>query len=160
METRLGRLVRRPDGRPEMASGGRHVSIAHDGALVLAVSAADAPGCDLQACEPRSADDWSRLLGGERMQLALFLESHGDPLNVAATRVWCAAECLAKAGLSRDTRLAHGGALDGWLTLSADGALILTRAFRVRDASNPLMVAALLNGARAAKLQAVSRAAV
>lgn len=162
MAERLGVLERRPDGRPEIAgAGGTRVSIAHDDRLVLAVTAADdAVGCDLQSCESRPADEWARLLGREGMQLAEFLSGDTEPFDIAATRVWCARECLTKAGLSRDTRVAHARTVDGWSMLTADGAHVLTRAFILLPDRRPVMVAVLLGCAASARATSLSGTAV
>jgi enediyne polyketide synthase len=162
MAERLGVLERRPDGRPEIAGAdGTHVSIAHDDQLVLAVTAsADAVGCDLQTCDSRPADEWARLLGSEGMQLAQFLSADTEPFDIAATRVWCARECLTKAGLSRDTRVAHARTAGGWSMLSADGAHVLTRAFTLFPDRPPVMVAVLLGCAASARATSLSGAAL
>src|SRR6185295_16371349 len=63
----------RPDGRPEVETGGQ-VSVAHAGGLVLAVSRDERRdgriGCDLEPVGARTAEVWRDLLGEERFQLA------------------------------------------------------------------------------------------
>ncbi len=139
------RLRHRPDGRPEIA-GGPRVSIAHAGGLVLAVARRDAVGCDLEPVAARPAETWRGLFGdqrgdeqgGERWALArLLAQEAGEPVAIAATRVWAAAEALAKAGAPRGAALTleppGEAADDGWRLLRAGRYRVATLAPRVRE---------------------------
>jgi enediyne polyketide synthase len=136
---------RRPDGKPEVA-GGRVVSAAHAGDLVLAVAGQGPLGCDIEPVVARPAAVWRELLGPERFALAgvISLDAREDE-TAAATRVWAAAECLKKAGALRDAPLvlaSCGG--DGWVTLAAGGLTIATFVGPVRGAGRPVAVAVLV----------------
>jgi enediyne polyketide synthase len=86
------RPIRRGDGKPFVARGS--VSASHAGKLTMAAAYSLAVGCDLQRVEKECA----ALLAGSLSELAAFAASASDePLDVAATRVWCAAEALKKA---------------------------------------------------------------
>ncbi|HSS52270.1 MAG TPA: SDR family NAD(P)-dependent oxidoreductase, partial [Thermoanaerobaculia bacterium] len=99
-----GESRHRPDGKPEAAGG--EVSVSHAGSLLLAV-ARDARhgrdgriGCDLEPVAARPEEVWRGLLGPDRFALAeLIARERGESRDAAATRVWAAAESLAKAGV-------------------------------------------------------------
>lgn len=101
-----GARLRRPDGRPESGHPDRHLSIAHDGLWRLEVSGRVPVGCDLQTVSIREPATWRDLLGHAGFDLAgqIVLE-RGEPLEVAATRVWMAREAVKKAGRDWNTPL-------------------------------------------------------
>lgn len=132
-------LHRRSDGRPDAAGGAPAVSLAHAAGLTLAVQAA---GCDLEVVASRPAVDWRDLLGAAGGALAqALMPVTGEDFDTAATRVWCARECLKKAGLAADTPLVLVAAADGLLQLAAGGRSLPTLAFRIGGVT---LVAALL----------------
>jgi enediyne polyketide synthase len=136
-------LRRRADGKPE-ASNGRAVSAAHAGDWTLAVAAAQAAGCDLESVTARGVEDWRGLLGAERFRLAELLAAKAD-LDTAATRVWCAVECLKKVGAATDaplTLVAAGD--DGWTVLSSGARVIATYGGAVADGPERLVVGVLV----------------
>ncbi|MBP2327914.1 enediyne polyketide synthase [Kibdelosporangium banguiense] len=96
----LGREItvrHRPDGKPEVP-GGHEVSVAHGAGLTVAVAGEQAT-CDVEPIVSRSEQEWRALLGADRYALAQLLErEHHEDLAVAATRLWCASECVQKAG--------------------------------------------------------------
>ncbi|MCP3902896.1 MAG: hypothetical protein GY715_04600, partial [Planctomycetes bacterium] len=102
-------ITKRDDGRPEAGDGAGAISIAHAGDLTLTVTDEVAVGCDVEPVAPRSQEAWADLLGPERFELAaLIARERVEPLDVAATRVWAALECVKKAGLMRDVPLLVG----------------------------------------------------
>jgi enediyne polyketide synthase len=136
-------LRRRADGKPE-ASNGRAVSAAHAGDLTLAVAAAQAAGCDLESVTARGVEDWRGLLGAERFRLAELLAAKAD-LDTAATRVWCAVECLKKVGAATDAPLTLVAAADdGWTVLSSGARVIATYGGAVADGPERLVVGVLV----------------
>lgn len=141
------RVHRRPDGRPESPGEG-WVSVAHAGELVLAVAGRGPVGCDLEPVAGRPPETWRDLLGDERGRLAqLLVEEGGDDPDVAATRVWAAAECLKKAGALHGAPLvldATSG--DGWRLLRAGGFTVGTLVTRVAGFDQPLALAVLAQG--------------
>ncbi|MCY1021108.1 type I polyketide synthase [Pyxidicoccus sp. MSG2] len=138
-----GEVPRRPDGKP--VQDGVGVSAAHAGDLTLAITGPGQVGCDLQAVEPRPPALWQQLLGADRAALAeLVAREHGEPLDIAATRVWAALECLKKAGLPETTPLMLGAALEGdWGLFRAGGRKLTTLRVDVRGAGTSLVLAAL-----------------
>jgi acyl-CoA thioesterase FadM len=54
-------------------------------------------GCDIEPIAPRSEQQWTGLLGEHRLPALRELAAAGDPLDEAATRIWCAIECAKKA---------------------------------------------------------------
>jgi enediyne polyketide synthase len=121
------KITRRPDGKPELSSR-QHVSASHSCDLTLAVADLQPLACDVEAVAERSLATWRDLLGPERFALAQVISRlSGDDMDVSATRVWTASECLKKAGASETTPLTLGSIKeDAWVTLEASPYLVLT----------------------------------
>ncbi len=143
----LGRpaiVRRRPDGRPEVEGGAAAVSTAHAGPVTLAVSGAGPLGCDLEAVVARTASEWRLLLGEERWSLAGSIAREADePVDVAATRVWCALECAKKAGAPLESLRRGAIAPHGWVVIEAGRLAIATLAAGIRGIEGPVVVAIL-----------------
>jgi enediyne polyketide synthase len=109
---------RRPDGKPEIGSG-QSVSATHCGELIMAVAADGEVACDVELVRDKRPDQWRDLLGQQLFELAnLISRSTAEDVQTSATRVWCAAECLTKVGLSaRDPLTLDDAGSDGWVTL-------------------------------------------
>lgn len=108
----------RPDGRPEIPGG--HISLSHGEECLSLAAVGDAPvACDVARVESRDSATWFSMLGQGLSSLTVHLQGLTDePLDVAATRVWTALECLRKVGRH-----------DEGLTLeSHDGAVVALRA--------------------------------
>ncbi len=141
-------IVRRPDGKPEIAGNGhRAVSASHAGDLTLAVAGAGSVACDLEPVVERPAAAWRDLLGQERFRLAeIIAQEAGENRDAAATRVWCAIECLTKAGMGYDAPLCFvATAKDRWVRLAAGDAVIVSVLEWVKNRKEPLVIA-ILNG--------------
>jgi enediyne polyketide synthase len=151
----LGRnvkVMRRPDGKPEMqddgkteASSRQHVSVSHCGDLTLAVAGGRQLACDVEAVEARGASVWRDLLGPEAFALASATERlAGETLDDAATRVWTARECLKKAGVSEAAPFTFASADgDGWVTLESPPHLALTYAAEMIGSEKKLIFTVL-----------------
>jgi enediyne polyketide synthase len=142
------RIVRRPDGKPQTVSG-QCVSASHSGDLTLAVAEirpargtegaaehhARRISCDVEAVASRPQNTWRDMLGGARFELAKAIPcGDASTFDLAATRVWCANECLKKAGLGIDAPLIiDSDAGDGWLFLHSGSSLIATYAADVAE---------------------------
>jgi enediyne polyketide synthase len=132
----LGRNVkvtRRPDGKPELssrqnASASHYVSASHSCDLTLAVADRQPLACDVEAVTARTLATWRDLLGAERFALAQVISRlSGDEMDVSATRVWTASECLKKAGAAESAPLTLGSIKeDAWVTLEASPYLVMT----------------------------------
>jgi enediyne polyketide synthase len=139
-------VLRRPDGRPEVrVPGGMAVSASHAGELTLAVAGAGPLGCDLELVAARPAADWADLLGPDRFALATVTASRrGEELDDACTRVWAAAECLKKAGMSPQAPIVWDEcARDGWVLLSSGACTVATCVLLVREAGARMAVGLL-----------------
>ncbi|WP_189046880.1 type I polyketide synthase [Micromonospora sonchi] len=135
----------RPDGRPEV-DGMREVSVAYSAALRLAVVGGAPLACDVEPVAVRSADARRGLIGRHGPLAALLVAEVGDTPDLAATRVWCATECLQKAGhTGGPLTLVSGAAPDGWVVLDSGGVRIATRVCTVAGAAERVVVA-VLNG--------------
>lgn len=141
------RVVRRPDGRPELVGQPEtSIAVSHGPGLVLVVAAHGAVGCDVEPVAARSADDWRGLLGTERTALAeLLARELGEDFDHGATRVWTAAESLKKAGFAPDAPLVleSAGRRDGWLVLRSGERLVASVVTRTAGLEAPLAVALL-----------------
>ncbi|MCP2336068.1 type I polyketide synthase [Actinomadura rupiterrae] len=170
----LGRPVTvryRPDGRPEV-DGVRSVSSSHGPGLTVFAAAERPVACDAEQAKARPAEVWDGLLGARRALADLVARDLGEPFDVAATRVWAAAECLQKAGAPPDAPLtsaaagaaagaasgaASGGAggargavsgKPGWAVLASGGLRVGTFATAVRGVPDPVVFAVLTGEGR------------
>jgi enediyne polyketide synthase len=133
----------RPDGRPEL-DGGATMSAAHGSGVtfVIVSPAGRRVGCDVEPVVDRSARDWANLLGADQVALArLLAEERGEPLPVAATRVWGAMECLRKTGWAGAEPVtgATGVLSDWWALLRSGSARIATFVTRLKDVARPVV---------------------
>ncbi|MEP7219601.1 MAG: polyketide synthase dehydratase domain-containing protein, partial [Bacteroidota bacterium] len=141
-------IRRRSDGRPE-ANGKQVISASHTGDVTLAIAGEGPVGCDLETVVERPMPVWKELLGEERSMLAdLIALQTGDRYDVAATRVWGAAESLRKTGAMFDMPIVlQSSDSDGWVILSAGSATIATYADRsAEDAAGGIVATMIANG--------------
>ncbi|MEM7164123.1 MAG: SDR family NAD(P)-dependent oxidoreductase [Planctomycetota bacterium] len=139
---------KRPDGKPTAVEW--QVSAAHAGALTLAVADTNAIGCDIESVVARSDSAWTDLLGSDHRELPrTIVSATSEDQDQAATRVWCALECLKKAGRAVGTPIALGEVNEeGWVVLHAGAYQVATVAVQVRSEENPLVAAILVPGKR------------
>jgi enediyne polyketide synthase len=129
-------------GKPVVAgSDGVGVSFAHDDWAALAVAGAGEQGCDIAPVEPRPRATWLGLLGAQHEALLDGLIEAGDDLDIAATRLWAAAEAARKAGTDPHDLTVERRADDAVL-LRAGDARVLT--FPLRLAAGPLRIVAVV----------------
>jgi enediyne polyketide synthase len=150
MQHAVGKRVdirRRPDGKPE-AGPEISVSASHAGDITLAVAGPGRVGCDLEPVVSRPKNVWENVLGPRRFDLARFVVAETrEPLDVAATRVWAAAECLKKAGAPAPTPLAYATSrADRWVLLKAGQLIIATYVAEIRDTEEQMIIAVLTEG--------------
>ena len=95
---------------------------------------------------------WRDLLGQDRFKLAeRVAHEQSEAADTAATRLWTAAECMKKSGLSGEAPLVlASSSADGWVLFRAGALTIGTCASSVRANKAPLIVAIAVqsNGAR------------
>lgn len=133
------KVLRRPDGKPEVP-GAEAVSAAHRAGLTLAVAGGDLLACDLEEAQSRGPRVWEDLLG-ERFPLAMELAREAaESLDLAATRVWVAGECIRKTGGSVREPLTLETAGDGWAVLRAGELRIATVGARLVGVEHPMVV--------------------
>ncbi len=143
-------VTRRTDGKPEIPS--EAVSVSHTGALTLVFKGGS--GCDVEPVTERSGMVWHDLLGTHYLALADIIAAYkGESLNVSATRIWTAKECLKKAGMMVDAPLMlmsrkagsqpkNNNAQVVWLT--AGETVIGTFLVSVKGFETPLVFAVLV----------------
>ncbi|HXV92075.1 MAG TPA: polyketide synthase dehydratase domain-containing protein, partial [Pseudonocardia sp.] len=135
-------LRHRPDGKPEV--DGIEVSASHTRGLTLAVAGAGVLTCDVETVLERTEEDWRDLLGPELTAVRdLVAADLGEPLAVAATRVWSAVECIRKTGSTTQALALHSVTPDGWVLLSAGRARIGTWVTTVHGNPDPVVFAVL-----------------
>jgi enediyne polyketide synthase len=146
-------LFHRPDGKPELLDGAQGVSVAHSESLTVVVIGAAPLACDVEAVQPRPPQVWQDLLGSGWDLVSPIVQATGEDEQTAATRVWCARECLKKAGTSPHTPLLlveTGG--DGWNVLSAGETMIASYLAPWRESATPIVLAVL--GERSVQVRA------
>ncbi|MGW5666920.1 type I polyketide synthase [Micromonospora sp. NPDC003776] len=131
----------RPDGRPLV--DGWEVSAAYAPTVGLAVAATVPVACDVEPVVARSAEDWRDLLGAHAGLADRLSVEVGEPWDTAATRVWCAMECVQKAGRFTGPLTVRSGGSDGWVSLDGGGARIETYRAALADVTEPLVLAVL-----------------
>jgi enediyne polyketide synthase len=91
--------TRRPDGKPDVTRDGWHVSASHCGGLRVSVTGPIQVSCDAEEVTARPTELWRSLLGADGFALAELIAGHrAGNLDLAATHVWTARECLTKVG--------------------------------------------------------------
>jgi enediyne polyketide synthase len=134
---------RRPDGKPEIL-GDLNLSVAHTGSLTIVI--AESIGCDIEVVVSRTSEIWQKLSGSEQFLLAKRIaEENSEDLNISSTRVWCAIECLRKAGSTLDVPLLYTGSIiNKWLTLIAGDFAVATLTLSILSTSQILVLALIV----------------
>jgi enediyne polyketide synthase len=145
-----GALVRRLDGKPESVDG-RGVSASHSSGVTMAVAGSAPVACDIEPVTGRALETWKDLLGAERLRLAEVLSRvSGGDLDVAATGVWAAMECLRKSGAPVHAPLTLCGRNESCAVFSSGSLSIVTVCATIagRPGRTVLAVLSSLNRAR------------
>ncbi|MEV0963600.1 type I polyketide synthase [Streptomyces sp. NPDC049910] len=135
----------RPDGRPELEAG-THMSMsaAHGLGVTLSAVSDTEVSCDIEAVSMRSAPEWKGLLGDHAAVAELVASETGEAPDTAATRVWSAVECLAKAGIMAGAPLTVlPRRKDAWVVFAVGDLRIATFVTALRDALEPAVFAFL-----------------
>jgi enediyne polyketide synthase len=135
-------IWRRPDGKPEKI-GNHNVSVAHAVDLTLAIASSEAASCDIELVVARPAEMWQELLGLEGFQLAQAITSKiNEDVNLSATRIWTANECLKKMGIiSNSTITLKSIEKDNWILFSIQSTSISTYMTRSLNSQLSLAIA-------------------
>ncbi len=122
----LGERLHRGDGKPIMV-GEATMSIADSADGALAVTGADQRlACDL---EPLTARAWAADgPNGDARLIEAVAAAWREPLETAALRVWCARECIRKAGYPPHQPLILAKGADGDPVLASDKGRVVTLA--------------------------------
>jgi enediyne polyketide synthase len=136
----------RPDGRPEIErppgrEPGPVISVSHGPGFALAVAGRGPLGCDAETALDRP---WT-LLEASRVTLAERAAAElGEPMAIAATRVWAATECQVKAGgWGGDPLSLTGSPEPGWLTFASGQARVVTFVTTLSGGPDPVVFAVL-----------------
>ena len=111
----------------------------------MAVAGSAPVGCDVELVAARTPRIWSDILGVERFKLAELItrEAH-ESLDIAATRVWTAAECLKKVGAGTSAPLVFTSiAPDGWRLLASGDLRIASCVVQADGEQQDLAIALL-----------------
>ena len=114
----------------------------------MAVAGRATVGCDLELVMTRPRVIWSDMLGVERFKLAEIISRETqETLDVAATRVWTAVECLKKAGAGMAAPLVFAGtSSNGWILLASGQLKIASGVVQTDGAKEELAIALLTGG--------------
>ncbi|MEV0928953.1 polyketide synthase dehydratase domain-containing protein, partial [Streptomyces spongiicola] len=135
----------RPDGRPELEAG-THMSMsaAHGLGVTLSAVSDTEVSCDIEAVSMRTAAEWKGLIGDHAAVAELVARETGEAPDTAATRVWSAVECLAKAGIMAGAPLTVlPRRKDAWVVFAVGELRIATFVTALRDALEPAVFAFL-----------------
>ncbi|MFC7478907.1 hypothetical protein ACFQX7_00925 [Luedemannella flava] len=81
--------------------------------------------------------------GGTAALVDAIAGATGESPSSAGTRVWCAVECLRKAGVAAGPLVLATAAADGWVLLRSGDLLVSTFVTTVRDIAQPVVFAIL-----------------
>lgn len=105
----------RPDGRPQLGEG-LHLSSSHSEGFTVTTVSRERTAVDAERVISRSAEEWHSLLGEHGAAVCEVLVEQGNlSYDNAATRVWCALECLRKSGLVKTSVQLGAISEDGWV---------------------------------------------
>jgi enediyne polyketide synthase len=154
-------ITRRIDGKPDSIHD-QPVSASHCQDLTLAVlqrcqltthGTKPQIACDIEQVSSFPSRPWGDLLGDAALQLARVVgEATGEAVDIAATRIWSAKECLKKAGLPAQTSLTLHHNHNSLVWLEAHGVSsgekdssleIATWVFQLDGLADPIVVAIL-----------------
>jgi enediyne polyketide synthase len=137
--------LRRADGKPESPDSAEATSRSHSAELVFSVRGPAPIACDVEIIVARSGRDWADLLGPEGFALAGFLASRTTvSLDASATCVWCALECLKKAGIAAGAPLILVSHASAHLVLRSGGLVISVSLASTNRAASPMAFSILL----------------
>ena len=109
-------------GKPQLSGAtvaGLDVSLSHDDRYCLCSVAETPQGCDIEAIEHRSPEDWVALLSTARTAIVNQLVQEGDARDRAGTRIWSALEAVRKAFNGIDPEFSVAGQQGAAILLQA-----------------------------------------
>jgi enediyne polyketide synthase len=119
-------IPKRTDGKPLPENG--VLSKSHSNGTTLLVQANGQISCDMEAVVEKPQSVWQPLFQPERVKLIEHIQKEIDEdFSSAATRVWCAMECIRKAGLQDNCPLLFcGSEKDNTVYIEAGDYKIIT----------------------------------
>ncbi len=140
------KIRKRTDGKPLAFPGTASVSLSHYGTTTLLTNALTEMSCDIEKISEKPFSHWEKLLQNGRYELAREIATAcNEDISSAATRVWCALECLRKAGFSERAPLFPLKSEDSSIVFESGSQKILTVKWTLKDIG-PAVIAVLLNG--------------
>jgi enediyne polyketide synthase len=137
-------VYHRPYGRPEI-QGKNCASFSHSEDLTMLVAGDHLVACDLELAAGVTCP-WQELLGHQHYTLAKLISGQSmEELDIAATRIWSALECLKKAEIGSSAPLSMLPVQEKqWVLLRSGANLIATFAASVRGKTSLIIVAILV----------------
>lgn len=140
-----GHLLKRTDGKPLAVNG--YVSRSNSNGNTMLAEADEEITCDMEAVEDKPDGSWQLLFSNDREMLAGRIRSETrEDFCSSATRVWCAMECMRKAGIAVSSPLLYEKTdADGTVWLETGSYKILTWKRTIRE-QGPSVFAVLMKG--------------
>jgi len=137
-------VYHRPYGRPEI-QGKNCASFSHSEDLTMLVAGDHLVACDLELAAGVTCP-WQELLGHQHYTLAKLISGQSmEELDIAATRIWSALECLKKAEIGSSAPLSMLPVQEKqWVLLRSGSNLIATFSASVRGKTSLVIVAILV----------------
>jgi enediyne polyketide synthase len=138
------KTTKRTDGKP--SANGYSLSRSYSGNVALSISSEHDIVCDAEMVIHQSDARWCTLLGEAHMQLVSNIQREtGEGRLLAATRVWCAVECIRKAGLQDSSPLLlERSEPDGTVYMHSAGHKVMTYNCSIKNEPVSSMFAVLI----------------
>lgn len=137
------KLVKRPDGKPQILNSDLKVSVTHSKELSLTITGTQNLSCDIEPVIKR--DIWTDLLGSHHNLVDIISQQAHENTDNAATRVWTARECLKKVGALPETPLTIKTVTNnGWILFGAGNMTIASSVLTMKNTQQPLALAILV----------------
>ena len=137
------KLVKRPDGKPQILNSDLKVSASHSNELSLTITGTQDLSCDVEPVIKR--DIWTDLLGSHHNLVDIIYQETHENHDNAATRVWTARECLKKVGALLETPLTIKTATNnGWILFGAGNMTIASSVLTMKNTQQALALAVLV----------------
>jgi enediyne polyketide synthase len=132
-------ITYRPDGAPH--TEGTHITASHGAGVTFTLASHRPVACDVEPAHHRTPQQWADLLTPDQLTLAHHLAAQrGEPLTLAATRVWGAIETLRKTGHPNPTPTdASTPPTGNWATLASGTTHIASFATHLRHVTEPVV---------------------
>jgi len=137
------KIVKRPDGKPQILNSDLKVSVTHSKELSLTITGIQDLSCDIEPVIKR--DSWTDLLGSHHNLVEIISQQAHENIDNAATRVWTARECLKKVGALPETPLTIKTVTNnGWILFRAGNMTIASSVLTMKNTQQPLALAILV----------------